>query len=102
MYYKVFQPYPALKTFVNNIVVIHAQFDDADKCPTVLVPPLAEKYLFFYPFDTPDIEYVNQTGKVTQPKSILVGRQISRINMTMKCDILDLKVGFLPIRFIHF
>lgn len=96
MLYKIYQPHPALKEFVNNIVLIHAQFDSTTELPTVLVPPLPEKYLFFYPFDTPDIEYVNQPKKVVQPNSILVGRQHNWVRMSMKQNNLCLKVGFQP------
>jgi AraC-like DNA-binding protein len=96
MFYKIYQPHPALKGFINNIEVIHVSFDMPIEYISVLNPPVAEKRLFFYPFELPTVEYVGQSEKVVQPRSILVGRQISRLQLNMKPNTLCIKVGFQP------
>jgi AraC-like DNA-binding protein len=96
MFYKIYQPHPALKGFINNIEVIHVLFDMPIEYISILNPPVAEKRLFFYPFELPTVEYVGQSEKVVQPRSILVGRQISRLQLNMKPNTLCIKVGFQP------
>jgi AraC-like DNA-binding protein len=96
MFYKIYQPHSALKEFINNIEVIHVLFDMPIEYISVLNPPVAEKRLFFYPFELPTVEYVGQSEKVVQPRSILVGRQISRLQLNMKPNTLCIKVGFQP------
>jgi AraC-like DNA-binding protein len=96
MFYKIYQPHPALKGFINNIEVIHVLFDMPIEYISVLNPPVAEKRLFFYPFELPLVEYDGKSEKVVQPRSILIGRQFSRIHLNLKPNTLCLKVGFQP------
>jgi AraC-like DNA-binding protein len=76
--------------------VIHVLFDMPIEYISVLNPPVAEKRLFFYPFELPLVEYDGKSEKVVQPRSILIGRQFSRIHLNLKPNTLCLKVGFQP------
>jgi AraC-like DNA-binding protein len=96
MFYKIYHPHPALKEFVNNIEVIHVPLNMHIQWISVLNPPVSEKRLFFYPYELPEVEYLEQPEKIVQPRSILVGRQISRIQLNMKPNTLCIKVGFQP------
>jgi AraC-like DNA-binding protein len=92
MFYKIYKPHPALWEFVNNIAV----FNISSAYPVVSIPPMPEKCLFFYPFDTPEVEYLNTQKKEVQPNSIIVGRQVNRIQLNLKPNTLSIKVGFQP------
>jgi AraC-like DNA-binding protein len=96
MFYKIYQPHTALKEFINNIEVIHVPSHIPITTISVLNPPVSEKRLFFYPYELPEVEYIGKTEKELQPRSILVGRQVSRIQLSMKPNTLCLKVGFQP------
>ena len=61
MFYKIYQPHPALKGIINNIEVINVLFDMPLASISVLNPPVAEKRLFFYPYELPEVEYVNKS-----------------------------------------
>jgi AraC-like DNA-binding protein len=96
MFIKVCKPQAALREFVNNITVVHPIFDKDIECPTVSIPPMPEKCLFFYPFDAPEVEYFTTPKKEVLSNSIIIGRQISRIGLTLKRNSLCIKVGFQP------
>lgn len=63
MFYKVFQPHPALREFVNNIMVFQLDIPLHEKPPTISFPPLAEQCLYFYPFEVPESEYLTSHEK---------------------------------------
>lgn len=97
MFVKVFQPHPALREFVNNITVVHPLFDIPNEAyPIVSIPPLPEKCLFFYPFDVPEVGYLDSPKKERLANSIIVGRQVNRIRLSLKRNSLCIKVGFQP------
>jgi AraC-like DNA-binding protein len=96
MFYKIYQPHTALKEFINNIEVIHVPSDIPITYISVLNPPVSEKRLFFYPYELPEVEYIGKSEKELQPRSILVGRQVSRVQLSMKPHTLCIKVGFQP------
>jgi AraC-like DNA-binding protein len=96
MFVKVFKPHPALREVVNNITVVHPMFDSSSIYPVVSIPPMPEKCLFFYPYDPPDVEYLNMPQKEGLSNSIIIGRQVNRIRLTLKHNSLCIKVGFQP------
>ncbi len=96
MFHKVFLPHPALKEFVNNIMVFHVTLDASVERPVMSFPPLPENCLYFYPFETPEAEYLTQNKKVNLSSSIITGRQINRIHLKMMHHNLTIKVGFQP------
>ncbi|MEA5138937.1 helix-turn-helix domain-containing protein [Arcicella rigui] len=96
MFYKVFQPHPALREFVNNIMVFQLDIPLHEKPPTISFPPLAEQCLYFYPFEVPESEYLTSHKKVILPQSILVGPQVNRIKLKMPHRNFTIKVGFQP------
>ena len=96
MFHKVFLPHPALKEFVNNIMVFHVTLDASVERPVMSFPPLPENCLYFYPFETPEAEYLTQNKKVNLSNSIITGRQVNRIHLKMMHNNLTIKVGFQP------
>jgi hypothetical protein len=58
MFHKIYQVHPALKEFVNNIMIQRAVPDPTKPKPVFLMPPLQEQNLCFYPHDPIEIEYI--------------------------------------------
>lgn len=88
-------PHPALKDFVHHYFLLHLNFGSALPPPK---PMPAEPYqsIYFYPRDVVT-KTIHETGeKVNNPKSIIVGQQVGRIDLGLGADHLVLKVAFRP------
>lgn len=96
MFHKVFSPHPALKGFVNNIMIFDVSLDTSNERPILSVPPLPENCLFFYPFEAPEAHYLTINQKNGLPNCTIVGRQVNRIQLKMPLRNLVIKVGFQP------
>jgi AraC-like DNA-binding protein len=96
MFHKIYQPHPALRGFINNIMIQYAELDPSKPKPVFPMPPLQEQVLVFYPFDPVDIEYPNEKKKVKSPPSIIVGRRVQRVNLHLGYHHLIVQVGFQP------
>jgi hypothetical protein len=72
MFYQVFSPQPALREFVNNIMIFRLDMPAIGKNPTVVLPPLGEQCLYFYPLESPMSEYLDKEKIVKLSPSILV------------------------------
>ncbi|UTA66531.1 AraC family transcriptional regulator [Emticicia sp. 21SJ11W-3] len=90
------QPHPALRAFVNNIMVFRLQLPGAVPAPVLSFPPLPEQCLYFYPFGAPVGEYPHLQKSVHLPRSIVVGPQATRIRLHMRQSNYTVKVGFQP------
>jgi len=91
-----FSPHPALKGFVNNIMISQVDFDPSKPKPVFPFPPLPEHCLFFYPWDNMDVEDLVNQKKETLPSCTLVGPMSNRINIILGHHHLVIKVGFQP------
>ena len=57
--HKVYLPHPALREFVNNIMIQKVELDPSKPKPVFLMPPIQEQGLFFYPMDAVQIEQIS-------------------------------------------
>jgi len=96
MFQRFIEPHPALKGFVNNIMIHHVVFDDARPLPHFSIPPLPEHCLFFYVRDSTEVQDVTSNKRQTQPSSIIVGPNTVRHIITPGRHHLMIKVGFQP------
>jgi len=96
MFQQFFEPHPALKGFVNNIMIHQVVFDAAQPQPNFSVPPLPEHCLFFYVRDPSDAENTATNKKEKQSSSIIVGPNTNRHIITPGRNHLMIKVGFQP------
>ncbi len=94
--HKLYQPHPALKEFVNNIMIQKVELDPAQPKPVFPMPPIQEQALFFYPLDPVQIGLVSSHKLIELPKSVVVARRINRLNVVMGYNHLVIKVGFQP------
>ncbi|MEJ7830444.1 MAG: helix-turn-helix domain-containing protein [Segetibacter sp.] len=96
MFQQFYEPHPALKGFVNNIMIHEVKFDATETQHTFPFPPLPEQGLFFYVKDRMDVEYKSTLKKETLSHCIVVGPQIQGLNITLGHHHLVIKVGFQP------
>lgn len=89
-------PHPGLRSFVSNITLIRYQLDASAPRITNPFPPQPQNCLFFYPFDSVNCYNYSKDIKSELPKSILVGPQLPRIDLTMGFNMLVIIVGFQP------
>jgi AraC-like DNA-binding protein len=96
MFQQFYEPHPALKGFVNNIMIHEVVFDAAQPQPNFSIPPLPEHCLFFYVRDPSGAENTATNKKETQSSSIIVGPNTNRHIITPGRNHLMIKVGFQP------
>jgi AraC-like DNA-binding protein len=96
MFFKLFTPHPDLETFVNHILIKDTTIPDGEDALIVSVPPLPEKCLYFFPFDTPEVHHLSRDLRIELPQSIIVPRLLNRLEFRMKQRNLMVRVSFSP------
>lgn len=96
MFQQFYQPNPALKEFVNNIMIDQVQLDATRIPGSFHIPPLPEHGLFFYVRDKPDVENVISNIKESQSSCIVVGPNVTRHRIIPGSNHLMIKIGFQP------
>ncbi|WP_221391096.1 helix-turn-helix transcriptional regulator [Dyadobacter sp. NIV53] len=96
MFQQFYEPHPALKGFVNNIMIHQVTFDVAAGQPQFPVPPLPEHCLFFYVRDASESEDTAANNKETLSSALIVGPHVNRHIIIPGRDHLMIKVGFQP------
>jgi AraC-like DNA-binding protein len=96
MFQQFYQPRPALKEFVNNIMIHQVKLDTTQTAKTFTVPPLPEHCLFFYIKDKSDAEDISTNKKETLSSCIIVGPHVNRHTIIPGRNHLMIKVGFQP------
>jgi AraC-like DNA-binding protein len=96
MFQQFYEPHPALKSFVNNIMIHQVKIDAAQTQLKFFIPPLPEHGLLFYIRDRTEVEYISTRKKETQSASLVTGPQINRHTIIPGRDHLIIKVGFQP------
>jgi AraC-like DNA-binding protein len=96
MFQQFYQPHPALKEFVNNIMIHQVQLDTTQIPKSFHVPPLPENGLFFYVRDKSYVEDCSTNRKETLSSCMIVGPHVNRHTIFPGRNHLMIKVGFQP------
>jgi AraC-like DNA-binding protein len=96
MFQQIYEPHPALKGFVNNIMIDQRKLDATAPQLEFSIPPLPEHSLSFYIRDPVDAQNVSTGNKEKQPFSVVVGPNINRHIISAGRDHLIIAVGFQP------
>jgi AraC-like DNA-binding protein len=96
MLYNVFDPHPALKEFVNHIIVYDVTVSASTEPLVCSFPPLPENFLYIYVFEPPTVGFLSQNRTETMPDSVVIGQQTNRIRLTMPHHNVSVRVGFQP------
>ena len=96
MIFRLIKPRPELQHFVSRIMINHFQSDAGTPRPTIPFPPQPEHSLYFYPYNRTLCRNYADGSLNVMPHSILVGPQLSRVDLTMGYNMLVVLVGFQP------
>jgi AraC-like DNA-binding protein len=94
MFQQFYEPHPALKEFVNNIMIHEVKLSVTESRHTFPIPPLPEHCLMFYVRDNADVEDISTKKKEALSSSIVIGPHLNRHIITPGRDHLMIKVGF--------
>lgn len=94
--HRVYQPHPALKEFVNNIVIQKVALNPSQPKPVFIMPPIQEQGIFFYPSDLVHLQLPSSHKLIELPRSVVVARRVNRLNVVMGYNHLVIKVGIQP------
>lgn len=89
-------PRPELQHFISRIMISQYQLDCGGPAPVIPFPPQPEHCLYFYPKDRVNCRNYANDRIQELPRSILVGPQLSRVDLTMGYQMLVIMVGFHP------
>ncbi|MDQ2770889.1 MAG: hypothetical protein M3Y54_10350, partial [Bacteroidota bacterium] len=93
-----FQP-PALplRPFVQHYMLVHVRYDGLDPALAVKpMPPAPQQCLYFYPRDAMSTFHYGQGRVIASPRSIVVGPQVSRVDLRFPPDHLMVCAAFWP------
>ncbi len=96
MILRLYKPRRELQHFISRIMVNSFELDKSEPSPTNPFLPQPEHCLYFYPFDKVICRNYASEHTFELPQSILVGPQLSRIDLTLGHHMLVNMVGFQP------
>lgn len=96
MIFRLIKSCSELQHFVSRIMISRFQLDPNKPRPTTPFPPQAEHCLYFYPYNRTICRNYADNSSNSMPHSVLVGPQLSRVDITMGYDMLVVMVGFQP------
>lgn len=89
-------PHPLLCDFIQCIMVIDVKVD-ASRGPVVIpYPPTPQNSLFFYIDDQIRVQFDDDKGFVLQPRSVIVGPQLTPVKIDINQSHKAVRVGFHP------
>jgi AraC-like DNA-binding protein len=91
-----FPPNPALKEWVNNIMISRVDFDNSKPRPIFPFPPFPEQSLFFYPCDRINVKWPDKKEVNEVPPCIIAGPRNNRMNVRFGYRHHVIKVSFQP------
>jgi AraC-like DNA-binding protein len=96
MFYQFYEPHPALKGFVNSIMINEVKVEATENPHSFSILPHPEQSLIFYVRDATNACYTSTDKKETLPYSILIGPNVNRLHITPGRDHLVVSVAFQP------
>ncbi|MBI1344570.1 MAG: helix-turn-helix domain-containing protein [Terrimonas sp.] len=90
-----YTPHILLQEFVNCIMVVHAEMKPGE-VSVIAYPPTPQCSLFFYINDPLRVQKKGETDFVSQPRSVVVGLQTSRVVLDVSKSHKAVRVGFHP------
>lgn len=89
-----YKPHPALRDHISHIMVVEVKFDKA-ALQFSPFPPTPQHAIHFYPRDAVTTQNSNHQTEIS-PASIIVGPQVSRVNVAMGMHHIIVSVAFMP------
>ncbi len=96
MQMKFYTAHPLLQEFINCIMVVHAEVENTMEAVICPYPPTPQNSLFFYINDLIKVQKDGETHFVLQPRSVIVGPQLTRVSLDINKSHKAVRVGFHP------
>ncbi|MDB5268592.1 MAG: hypothetical protein JWP58_1632 [Hymenobacter sp.] len=91
------QPAPSLRPYVQHYMLVHVRYDGFTPAQAVKpMPPAPQQWLYFYPRDEMRTFHYGQGREIRSPRSIVVGPQVSRVDLRFPPDHLMVCAAFWP------
>ena len=91
------QPALPLRPFVQYYMLVHVRYDGLDPAQAVKpMPPAPQQWLYFYPRDEMSTFHYGQGRVISSPRSIVVGPQVSRVDLRFPPNHLMVGAAFWP------
>ena len=90
-----YTPHILLQEFINCIMVVHAELNEAE-ASVICYPPTPQNSLFFYINDQIKVQKKGETHFELQPRSVVVGLQSSSVILDVNKSHKAVRVGFHP------
>ena len=91
-----FLPQPALKEWINHIMIHKVDFDKSKPRPVFPFPPFPEQSLFFYPADRIRVQRAGAKDETEVASAIVGGPTFARMNLRFGYHHHVIKVAFQP------
>ncbi|MBL7740178.1 MAG: AraC family transcriptional regulator [Chitinophagaceae bacterium] len=91
-----YTPHPLLQEFIHCIMIVHAEVDPGAPPALCPYPPTPQNSLFFYINDPIKVQQEGQANFVAQPRSVIVGPQLTRVTLDINKSHKAVRVGFHP------
>ncbi|MGI4833366.1 MAG: helix-turn-helix domain-containing protein [Janthinobacterium lividum] len=97
MFFRIVPPTPALRPFVQHYLLVHVRYDGVNPGQAVKpMPPAPQQCLYFYPRGGMRTFHHKEKRFVSLPNSILVGPQVSRLDLHFPAEHLVVCAAFWP------
>jgi AraC-like DNA-binding protein len=93
---KFYTPHPLLQEFIQCIMVVHAEVNAADGPVICPYPPTPQNSLFFYINDRIKVKMEGEKDFTSQPRSVIVGPQLTNVRLDINKNHKAVRVGFHP------
>lgn len=94
--YRFYTPHVLLQEFIQCIMVVHAEID-REAAPVICpYPPAPQNSLFFYINDRIKVQKEGERHFELQPRSVVVGPQLTRVMLDINRSHKAVRVGFHP------
>jgi len=93
---KFYIPHPLLQDFIQCIMVIDAQVPETAEPVIAPYPPTPQNSLFFYIEDPIKVQFDGKEEFIQQPRSVIVGPQLTPVRIDVNQRHKAVRVGFHP------
>ncbi|GHB52527.1 helix-turn-helix domain-containing protein [Mongoliitalea lutea] len=94
--YKIFDPHPLLATFVQSIFVVDHVFESGEGEIVGQYPPTPQNCIFLYIREKFKARKVTEDKFIERSKAVIVGPQLTRMELTVNADYRVAVIGFHP------
>lgn len=93
---KFFEPHPLLASFIQNVFVVDHVIEPTEGPVVGQYPPTPQHCIFLYIKEKFQAKKVTQDNFIVRPKAVVVGPQLTRMELLVSNDYTVAVIGFRP------